>query len=361
MRVLVIQTAFLGDMILTLPLLNLLRSSGAASELAVLAAPAGARLLETQGIADAIIEFDKRHGDSGPAGTLRVSRAARAFGADAVLVPHRSFRSAAIAAMTGAPRRIGFDESGGRALLTQTVAYRVRGHEIERVASLATALGVSLPDGHIPFHILVPEDAVRRLEQRFGEQLGERGAHQSLQQPRTEAPGRLAVLAPGSRWATKRWPADRYGSLADRLASDGFTVALAGGPGDREIAADVVSSARVDVLDLSGRLDTGEWLALVDRSTVLVSNDSAAAHVAAGVGVPVVAIFGPTVPEQGFAPYADCARVVASELDCRPCGRHGADRCARGTLQCMTDIDVEKVHGEILGLLESGARRTNGL
>ncbi len=343
MRALVIQTAFLGDMILTLPLLDLLRSSGVSSHLAVMASPAGARLLETQNVADPIIEFDKREADSGPAGTLRVARAAREFGADAVLVPHRSFRSAAIAAMTGAPRRIGFDESGGRALLTETIAYRAHGHEIERVASLATALDVPFPDGRIPFRVVVPEDAARRLEQRLD---------QESRQFSGERSGRMAVLAPGSRWATKRWPADRFASLADALVSDGLAVALAGGDDDREVAAHVVSRARVDVLDLTGRLDVGEWVALVDRASVVVSNDSAAAHVAAGVGVPVVAIFGPTVPAQGYAPYSDRARIVASELDCRPCGRHGSDSCPLGTLQCMTDVSADEVRGEVLALLE---------
>jgi len=353
MNVLVIQTAFLGDMILTLPLLNLLRSSGAVDRLAVLAAPAGARFLETQGVSDAIIEFDKREADRGPAGTLRVARAAREFGADAVLVPHRSFRSAAIGAMTGVPRRIGFDESGGRALLTETVAYRARAHEIERVASLATPLEVSLPRRRVPFRITVPEEASRRLRRRFGRELG----LGSGERPGFEGKSRrVAVLAPGSRWTTKRWPADRYASLADRLVSDGFIVALAGADDDREAAARVVSCAQVGLLDLTGRLDLGEWLALVDGGSVVVSNDSAAAHVAAGIGVPVVAIFGPTVPKQGFAPYTERAHIVSSELECRPCGRHGADTCARGTLQCMTDIDVEEVRRAALGLLADDSR-----
>ena len=343
MRVLIIQTAFLGDMILTLPLLDVLRSSGVVSRLTVVAAPAGARFLETQGLVDAIIEFDKRGADGGPMGTLRAARAARASGADSVLVPHRSFRSAVIAVLTGARRRIGFDESGGRALLTQTVPYRKHGHEIERIASLARALGVALPQGRIPFRVRVPEDADRRLLERFGPQIGVR--------PDADAAGRVALLAPGSRWPTKRWPADRYAALADRLAEDGLTVTLVGADEDRGVAADVASRTRVDLLDLSGRLDLGEWLALVARSAVLVSNDSAAAHVAAGIGVPVVAVFGPTVPEQGFAPYSDGARIASAMLDCRPCGRHGSVRCARGTLQCMTDIGIEAVHRDVLELL----------
>lgn len=337
MRVLVVQTAFLGDMILTLPLLDLLRSTGAASPLAVLAAPAGARLLETQGAADVLIEFDKRQADSGPVGTLRAARAAREFRADAVLIPHRSFRSAAIAALAGSPRRIGFDESGGRALLTESLPYRAHEHEIERVASLATALGVELPPGRVPFRIRVPEDARERIERTLAANTG--------------CP--LALLAPGSRWTTKRWPAERYAALADRLAGAGFRVVLAGGEADAEVSAAVASLSDTETLDTTGRISVAEWLALVERSTIVISNDSAAAHAAAGTGVAAVAVFGPTVPAQGFAPYTDRARVIEVDLECRPCGKHGAEHCARGTLQCMMDVSVDEVLNGVLGLLGS--------
>jgi len=336
-RILIIQTAFLGDMILTLPLIDLLRAKGAASELAVIAAPAGARLLETQGSVEEIIEFDKREADSGPSGTLRIARAGRTFGADVVLVPHRSFRSAAIAALIGAAKRIGFDESGGRALLTETVRYRARGHEIERVASLAEPLGVELPPGRIPFRVRVDETAEHGLDAR----LRDGGVED-----------RFAVLAPGSRWATKRWPEQRYAELAGRLTESGLGVVIVGGEDDREVSACVASLAGTKVLDTTGSLTLAQWLAVVRRSSVVISNDSAAAHVAAGVGTPVVAVFGPTAPEQGFAPYTDRSAIVAAELDCRPCGRHGADDCARGTHQCMEDVTVSRVFKAVRGLLD---------
>ncbi len=336
MRVLVIQTAFLGDVMLTLPLLSLLRVTGVATSLAVLAAPAGARFLETQNVIDEIIVFDKRAGDRGLTGTIRAARACNKFRPEAVLVPHRSFRSALIAWLMRAPRRIGFDESGGRMFLTTTVPYCARDHEIERIASLAEVLGATLPEGRLTFRIHVPGDAARRVAALLAGGIGA---------------SRMAVLAPGSRWATKRWPAAAYAALADRLASSGLGIVLAGGDDDCEASAEVASLAKTDVLDLTGRLDLGEWLALVAASAIVVSNDSAAAHVAAGVGVPVVAIFGPTVPAQGFAPYTDIASVVGSDLECRPCGRHGADRCRRGTLQCMEDVSVDAVYDAALELL----------
>ncbi len=336
MRILVIQTAFLGDMILTLPLLALIREAGIAESVCVVAAPAGARLLETQSLTDRIVTFDKRAGDRGPSGTLRIARAARGFGADVALVPHRSLRSAAIAALAAIPRRVGFDESGGRALFTQTLPYRARGHEVERVASLATPLGVELPADRVPFSVAVPDDGAREADNLLTE-LG--------------AGGGLAVLAPGSRWPTKRWPAERYAELADRLAASGLTVALSGSVDDRGAAGAVSRKATASLVDLTGRLTLGTWIALVARSRIVVSNDSAAAHVAAGVGTPVVTVFGPTIPGQGFAPYAEAARVLEADLACRPCGRHGGESCPLGTLQCMVDVTVDRAHEAVLDLL----------
>jgi heptosyltransferase-2 len=79
---------------------------------------------------------------------------------------------------------------------------------------------------------------------------------------------------------------------------------------------------------------------------VVLSNDSAAAHAAAGVGTPVVAVFGPTVTDQGFAPYSEAAAVVGVDLDCRPCGRHGHDACPLGHHACMERVTVDAVVAE---------------
>ena len=331
MRCVVIQTAFLGDAVLTLPLLDLVRRSGRAEWLGVLAAPDGARFLRLQDVADDVISWDKRGGEGGPIGTLAVVRRLREAGADVALVPHRSFRSALLPALAGVPSRVGFDESGGRAFLTRRAPYRARQHEIERIASLAEAVGVPVPDGGVPFSVRVRPDDTERAE-RFLEAEG-------------VAPGRPVVLvAHGSRWRTKRWPPERFAEAAATLASDlGGVVAIAGAPSDRSSAAAVAGRLASAPVDAVGRLDMGGWLALVRRASILLSNDSATAHVAAGVGTPVVAVFGPTVPGMGYAPYSVRARVVGTDLGCRPCGRHGHDACPLGHFGCMLGVSVDAV------------------
>jgi len=331
-RALVVQTAYLGDVILTVPALDLLRAEAGVSDLAVLAAPPGADFLRTQMPDRDVIQYDKRGRDRGVRGLGRITSGLRGRGFDVAVVPHRSFRSALVAALAGIPSRVGFDESGGRLLLTDIVPYRQHGHEIERIAGLLDGIREERVEGEIPFSLRVPDDGRERLRKRLERRLEGRAGY--------------VVVAPGSRWATKQWIPARFAEVGDTLASeDGALVVLTGGPADRSVSAEVAALAGLPHLDLTGLLDMGEWLALLEGARLVVSNDSAAAHAAAGCGAPVVAIFGPTVPGQGFAPRGDRVRVVECELPCRPCGRHGADRCPSGTLACMQNLETGRVLG----------------
>ncbi len=340
MRYLVVQTAFLGDAVLTLPLLSVLRRSGGSNWIGVVASPPGAEFLREQGVADLVVEYDKRGVDRGLSAYWRLISEIKELHIDVALVPHRSLRSALLPALAGVPVRAGFDESGGRLFLTDVVKYRSRDHEIERVVALAGPVGVVPESGRVPFDIRVPPGETEAL----GAVLSECGI---------EVGRALVAISPGSRWSTKRWLPDRFAGVARALSAEhGMTAVVVGSDADREVGAVVSASAGSDVVDLTGRLGLGEWVALLDRAELLISNDSAAAHVAAGVGTPVVAIFGPTVESQGFAPYIDRAVIIGVDLSCRPCGRHGSDRCCQDTHACMMGISestVLKAANRLLG------------
>jgi heptosyltransferase-2 len=330
-RCIVIQTAFLGDAILTLPLVSALAASSEVSWLGVLAAPAGSEFLSGQGVADTIITYDKRGADRGLAGTSGIVAEVRRSRADVALIPHRSFRSALIPTLAGVPERVGFDVSGGRALLTETVPYARGPHEVERVYSLGEVVGLARHgDSRVAFRIRVPD--------------AEAGAADGLLVAGGAGEAPLIVVAPGSRWATKRWLPERFAQVADRLSAsrDSVTV-IVGSDEDRRACSEVERSMKTRAVNLAGELSIGAMVAVLARAELLVSNDSAAAHVAAGLGTPVVTVFGPTVVAQGFSPYTDAARVAEARLPCRPCGRHGGDRCRLGTTACMSGVSAEAV------------------
>ena len=331
MRCLVVQTAFLGDVILTVPLLGLLNRDPRVSELVVVAAPPGAGFLEGQGGVDRVITYDKRGVDAGFSGMSRVIAELRELALDVAVVPHRSMRSALLPLAARVPTRVGFDVSGGRWLLTRLVPYRQEDHEVDRVASLAASLGITVPGGRVPFELRVPDGQAEALSE-------------VLARSGVDPEGRHLVVAPGSRWATKRWLPDRFAEAARTLAAElKAEMIVVGAPEEADVGALVSEKAGPSAVDLTGRLPIGQLVALVSGSGLVLSNDSAVTHMAAGLSVPVVTVFGPTVPAQGFAPYTDLARVVEAALPCRPCGRHGSDHCPIGTLDCMRLVEVADV------------------
>ncbi len=344
MNCLVIQTAYLGDVVLTLPLLNLLRGLPELGALTVLTTPVGGEFLRGQNVVDRILVYDKRGRDAGFAGFRRIVKDVRQCGFDLAVIPHRSFRSGFAALVALIPERVGFDESGGRVFLTKRVAYRSRPHEIERMAERAAGAGVARPPSPLDFHVAAPDRGVAELERLFRERA-------------VDDDESLIVVAPGSRWATKRWHAERFGAAAATLADElDLRPVVAGTSAEAEAGAAASAGMGDKAVDLTGDLSMSAWVALMDRATVVLSNDSAAAHVAAGVGTPVVAVFGPTVPSQGFAPYSDLAEVVGAPVDCRPCGRHGSDTCRAGFAKCMDLVSVEDVVEAARAALASGVR-----
>jgi heptosyltransferase-2 len=150
-------------------------------------------------------------------------------------------------------------------------------------------------------------------------------------------------VAPGSIWATKRYP--YYSNVID-LVHEQFLipVILMGGPGDMSLTRSIRDTSVMRLVDLAGQTDLLESAAIISKAKLVISNDSAPAHIAAAVGTPVVAIFGPTSPSFGFAPYSDRATVVeVGNIYCRPCTRHGSKRCPERHFECMKKLVPDQI------------------
>ena len=330
---LVIQTAFLGDVVLTTPLLDALaRRHGPVD---VVTTPAAAPLLVTHPAVRRVLAYDKRRADRGLPGLLRLARTLRAGGYAIAYLPHRSLRSAALARLAGIPRRVGFHD-GWPSLYTGVRRRPASGHEIDRLLALADER---------PHHQTAPSLGVTAGDHAAAERL--------LREAQVAAP--FVAIAPGSIWGTKRWPG--YAALAERLAGRAAVVAV-GGPEDTALGGAIVAAVRAAggvAVDACGRLGVREAAALIGRAAVLITNDSAPLHFAAAMGTPVVAVFGPTVPAFGFGPRGPRDVVVERlGLTCRPCSAHGPRFCPLGHHRCMQDILVEDV---MRAIEETGALR----
>jgi heptosyltransferase-2 len=331
---LVIQTSFLGDVVLTTPLLAELARRGSVH---VVTTPAGAPLLARNPDVAGVTIYDKRGSARGVGGlanvaaelnTARARAAADGASDAAAYLAQGSVRSAALARLAGFRTRIGFSTSAGRWLYTRRVLYRDDRHHAERLWGLSAESADASPTREQLRPRLFPGGAEREAVDRL---LAD-GALGS-------AP--LVAFAPGSVWATKRWP--YYTELARHLAATA-RLAVIGAKDDTDLAAEIVAAAPGRVVDATGRLSLLGSAELIRRCAVLVTNDSAPQHLASAVGTPTVTVFGPTVPEFGFGPLAPHSTTAGvTGLDCRPCDRHGPARCPLGHWRCMRELDAATV------------------
>lgn len=340
-RVLVLQTAFLGDATLTVPLARAIKTACPKARLTLVTRPDCAELFRGSPWVDETWTDDKKAVRS----FWKLVRKLKTGGFDLALVPHRSFRSALAVWLAGIPERVGFSSSAGGRLFTRTIPFTWGMHDLERNLSLLLPLAPGLdaagPAGEPVY--LEPDPAARKaIEARLAE-AGLAGG------------GPLVGLHPGSVWATKRWPEERFAALASRLVMElGARIVLVGGPGDKRLCARVAEAAGAGVLDLAGRTSLAELIALMPRLALFATNDSGPMHIATASGVPTLAFFGPTTRELGFFPYGPEHRVLEKELSCRPCGLHGGRSCPHGHFLCMRLISVDEAFRNAEEMLARG-------
>jgi len=325
---LVIQTAFLGDVVLTTPLIAVLAKRGPVD---VVTTPAAAGLLANNPHIREVIPYDKGGADSGLFGFLRMTRRLRSAQYGAAYIAQASLRSGALAAAAGIPTRTGFATASGRAFYTQRVAPPEGLHASARLLRLAN--GDARPGQLSLFPGISERAAVDRLL--------------ALHEAHGDAP--LVALAPASIWATKRWP--YYPDLARLLAVRARVVVL-GSTDDAPLAREVCKSAGAAAVNAAGALSLLASAELVRRCRVLVTNDSAPQHLASAMGTPTITVFGPTVPEFGYGPLAPQSESVGVDgLSCRPCDRHGPMRCPKGHWRCMLELAPERIAARVEHIL----------
>ena len=292
----VVAPNWLGDCVMALPVLRAIRRAHPGDSLAVLARPGGASIFRTEASADRVLERDGVCGDAR-------RRREGAF-EEAWLLPN-SYRSAIAPFLAAIPRRIGYPTDHRGPLLTHAPEQPPRAaHQLRDYDALLASLGIE-PDTGPPRLALSPEALAN----------GDR----ALAAAGLPGSGRLARLAPGAAFGwTKRWPPERFGMLADRLADNGWKRAAVIGPGEDALGAAAAASAKAPLPILGPDLDPAGLAALFSRARVVVANDSGPAHLAAAVGTPVVVFFGPTDPAR-TAPSGAPLRVLDRYVVCSPC------------------------------------------
>ncbi len=318
----VIQTAFIGDVVLATPLLESARRSCPDDTIMAVVRSGCENVIENNPNVDEIIVWDKRGQESGFSGLMSFSRRLHEKRVETALIPHRSFRTSFAALLAGIRTRIGFSKGGGAFFHTVRVPYRYGMHEVERNLMLASAAGWN-HNGFRPS--IFPND---RDRETVDIALGVESA--------------FCVFAPGSVWPTKMWPPEYYVETGRSFLKKGIRVVLSGGGADRGVSGDI-SEALPGSLDLTGLLTLRQSAELYRRSFFVLTGDTAPQHIAAAMDARVFALFGPTIRDFGFWPYTGRGTVIEEALDCRPCGAHGHTRCPERTHLCMRRITPEEV------------------
>ncbi len=319
MKILLVQTSFLGDTVLSTPVIANIKKLHPGCELWMMTSKAAEDLVKRDALLDGTLVFDKRGTDRGLRGLLRKAAEIRGLKFDKAYVLHRSFRTAILMRLAGLAS-VGFREARLSFLYAQRMK-RTGSHDVERNLSIFDRQEIEL-------------DRELRL---FAPQISEISTGLA-----SILPGRYILVAPGSVWPTKMWDRDRYRELVRDLvgSANGLNqraVVVVGAKQDRDLAEKICAGS--SALNLAGKTTLSELMYIVKGAELVVCNDSLNLHLASAFKIPTVALFCSTVLGFGFGPWRNRAKVLeVSGLECRPCGRHGHKRCPTGTNACMRGV-----------------------
>ncbi len=331
MNALVIETAFLGDAIISLSLAHAIKTAERDSRVTYLVRPGVNEVIAASPDVDSVLTFDKHGSESGTEGIRKKAAELNACGFDTLFLLHASVRSQRLASLVECNAKIGF-EAMKHAGLTHTIIDANWQNRYERAI--------------VPLEAVFPTVEITLLPRLCPSPI--------LQWDFFFSEFEIVIaLAPGSVWETKKWGNSKFLELAKRLTQQGMGVVVIGGSEDVEIGREVVAvCAEGTVLNLAGVVSFIAAMDAVRRSKLLVSNDSAPAHGAVAVGTKVLTMFGPTVPAFGFAPPLGCGEVMELlGLWCRPCTPHGGHTCPVHTHECMERIEVGTVLSKVTEML----------
>ncbi len=335
----IFQTSFIGDSVLTTPLIQKTAKLFPDAKIVVITRPQTEDIFRPMKEVSQVILNDKK-GWNKIAGIWKTAHAIRATHADILLVPHRSFRSALIAWLSGVPIRIGFTSSEGRWFYTKTVPFSWMIHDAERNLSLLQGIAKE-------------KFTAEKLNMRYAPSAEENVAR--LMQDFNLNGKTLVGINAGSAWPTKCWPMEYFVKLISRLQTElGVQAVLIGGDKqDAALGEKICQLSTGHAASLCGKTSLADLMALMKHFKLFITNDSGPMHIATAFDVPTLAIFGPTTRELGFFPYGEGHRVMEVKgLECRPCALHGGKKCPKGHFKCMRDVLPDVVFDNAKEMLE---------
>ncbi len=334
-NILIVQTAFIGDVILITPLIRATAELYPQAKIDVMVVSEAAILLKNNHFVQEVIVDEKRKNVL--LSTWQLIKQIKSKQYDLAISPHSSFRTHLILYLSKIPERIGFNRGSAKWMLKKRIEHPVGPHKIVK------NLGLLKPLTDREFDLqteLFPSDKDKQKAEELLKALSGKT---------------LIAIAPGSIWQTKCWQLSSYITLCRKLLDSGYGIILIGGESDKFLCEEIENAIPKDnakLINLAGVSNLLESSAVIKKCSLMICNDSGAMHIANAMQTRVFAFFGPTVQRFGYYPYRQGDRVFEVELDCRPCGSHGSKKCPQKHHNCMQKIEVEPVFAAVTAILK---------
>lgn len=342
-RVVVKGTNWVGDAVMTIPALRELRRVLPNAHITLATRPSTYALFDEANYVDDILVSDSAPGRLGS--VIRQTKQWRSGRFDLAVLFQNAFGAALIGFAAGVPRRIGYATDGRGFLLSTPIpipSWRGDRHEVFYYLNLIAVLE----------ELLYGKSSVMQHEPAFGLTVSperQQEARELLRSVGAREDRQLVVMCPGSTNSrAKRWPAERYAALSDRITTDlGADVVLIGSQDEVQVSEAVSGLSTSAPIILTGRTDLAQAVALLSLADVVVTNDTGPAHISAALDRPTLVIFGPTNPVT-TRPFSSNAEVIRHPPDCAPCMLRDCPIDHR----CMTAIDPDEVFSRVNALLK---------
>lgn len=319
---LIIQTAFIGDVILATALVEKLRKSYPGASIDFLLRKGNETLLVGNPHVREVIIWDKKKGKI--KNLIKLTTYVRNKKYDCVVNVHRFASSGLITAFSGSKIKSGFDKNPWSFLFTHRVKHDLDSnlHETDRNQKLIEFI----TDQNRELPMLYPSEKDFEKVKEF-------------------QAGRYICVAPTSVWFTKQLPAPQWIDFLNSIKEKVDKIYLLGAPGDHAVCEGIRTQTGNEIVNLAGQLSFLESAALMKGARMNFVNDSAPLHLASAMNAPVTAVFCSTIPSFGFGPLSEESHIVQSseKLECRPCGLHGYKKCPLGHFKCAGSISVQSM------------------
>jgi heptosyltransferase-2 len=340
-KLLIRSVNWVGDAVMTTPAIGAIRECLPQAEIVLLANPLVSQLFSPHQWVDRVITFDRNGAHKGISGRFRLASQLRKQNFDAAIILPNSFESALIPWLAGIPVRLGKASDGRGFMLTGRYSIELQkpvGHEVGYYRDLVRHFGIQGTEHAPALTVTAVENQV---------------AAARLQERGITADDVVIGINPGAAFGSaKRWYPERFAEVAARLAAAwNGKIVIFGGPGETDIAAGIEAHLAGQCINCAGKTDLRELMALIKRCSFFISNDSGPMHIAAALGVPLVAIFGST-DHATTSPYTDKAVIVRKDVACAPCKLRECPTDHR----CMTAVSADDVVQAALGLQEKITR-----